>query len=234
MKVRLKLLSPRKIRKLTPIRFIKSSAEPILETPWVAFRDSLMGLLASDNVLQIEGKYFEDEANGGDTDLGMVRARNVLKLFKDLPENKAELKSGSKGSAFTKDEANNLIAFRFLRRTEKIKEIDDRTLIYFPFNSTRKISDAEIEQYLTDVTARVKKSGEKIKLVGHTDSIGNDDSNKLLGLWRAEVIRDVLISKGLPASQIIVSSQGEANPIASNATDSGRAKNRRVELQIIN
>ncbi|MBT8191542.1 MAG: OmpA family protein [Saprospiraceae bacterium] len=221
------------IKKLTPIGFIKSSAEPVVDKSWVSFRDSLMNLIGTDQILQVEGMYFEDEVDGKKTDLGMARARNVLKLFSGLTDDKSELKSRSAGAEFTKDKANNLIAFRFLKRTKNIKEIDDRTLIYFPYNSTRQISNSEIEKYLIDLSNRLKQTGEKVRLIGHTDSFGSDSSNRLLGLWRAEVIRDYLVSKGISVNKISVFTKGESIPIASNKTESGRSKNRRVELQII-
>ena len=127
---------------------------------------------------------------------------------------------------------NNLIAFRFLKNTKAIKEIDDRTMIYFPFNSTRQITNDEILAYLNDVAERVTESGEKVILTGHTDNIGSMESNEILGEARAQVLEDYLVRKGVNPGKIEVLSRGERSPIASNETSSGRAQNRRVELKI--
>lgn len=226
-------LGQRVITKLTPIGFNKSSADPIMDAKWVAFRDSLISALGDDQKLQIEGSYFGDESFDGEGNLGLARAKNVLKLFTNLPEERSEITGKLKGPEWLKDEVNNLIAFRFLRFTKKIKEIDNKALIYFNFNSTRQITDPEIEAYLKDVADRVKASSEKIRLTGHTDSLGGDASNRRLGEWRAESLRDKLVQMGVPTSRVQVRSMGESAPIASNSNEAGRKQNRRVELQII-
>jgi outer membrane protein OmpA-like peptidoglycan-associated protein len=69
-------------------------------------------------------------------------------------------------------------------------------------------------------------------VTGHTDYIGSDDYNYRLGQSRAESTRDYLISKGIPGQMITISSKGESTPIASNETNSGRAQNRRTEIEI--
>ncbi len=220
-------------KELGAIWFDESDAKPQMGAQWETLRDSLMANLGDDQLLQIQGLYFDDESQGEADSLGMARARNVLNLFDNLAEEKTQISSRSKGPIFTLNEVNNLVAFRFLRNTKKIKEIDDRTIIYFAFNSTNKLSDAEVETYLDDVVERVSASNESIQLVGHSDNIGNDATNLRLGEWRVEVIEDYLIKKGLNPSRILVSSRGESSPIATNNTEQGRQQNRRVELQII-
>ncbi len=69
----------------------------------------------------------------------------------------------------------------------------------------------------------------KISLFGHADSRGNDDYNMKLSERRAQSVADYMISKGVAASAISVFGRGETEPVASNATAEGRAKNRRVD-----
>ena len=76
-------------------------------------------------------------------------------------------------------------------------------------------------------------SADKIKITGHTDSIGSANYNQKLSVRRAEAVRDYLVSLGADANKMEVSGAGEANPIADNKTKEGRAKNRRVEVEII-
>lgn len=72
----------------------------------------------------------------------------------------------------------------------------------------------------------------KLKIDGHTDFIGTDQYNFNLSLKRANSIKTYLISKGVMGNNISIEGYGKQNPIASNKTESGRAKNRRVEFII--
>jgi outer membrane protein OmpA-like peptidoglycan-associated protein len=69
-------------------------------------------------------------------------------------------------------------------------------------------------------------------VVGHTDSIGRELYNMDLSIRRAEAVMAYLAGRGLPAGRIIAQGRGETQPIADNATEAGRASNRRVELLI--
>ncbi len=72
----------------------------------------------------------------------------------------------------------------------------------------------------------------KAEIAGHTDSVGSDAYNLKLSRQRAEAVRSHLISRGVAAGQLTAVGYGEARPVASNDTDEGRARNRRVELSI--
>lgn len=221
------------IKKLTPLRFDCSSAIPNTDPEWKTFRDSLITNLEDNSLLEINGLYYSDETSDASDNIGLERAHNVLKLLDNVGEDRVRIGSNVKGDSCLHTELNNLITFRYARNTEKIKEVNDKTIIYFPYGSSQKLDDGEVEAYLDDVVARVKKSGESIKLTGHTDSDSSEAFNLRLGEKRAIVIQDYLIKKGLIPSKVIVTSRGEKDPIASNETEEGKAKNRRTELQII-
>lgn len=72
----------------------------------------------------------------------------------------------------------------------------------------------------------------KIRISGHTDNAGDPGLNKALSLQRAGSIRKFLIEQGLPADNLRTSGWGGTKPIASNSTEEGRIKNRRVEIQV--
>jgi outer membrane protein OmpA-like peptidoglycan-associated protein len=72
----------------------------------------------------------------------------------------------------------------------------------------------------------------KVSVEGHTDSVGKAEKNLELSQKRAEAVRQFLISKGVPETQIIAVGKGETEPIATNKTVAGRQQNRRVELVI--
>src|SRR5450432_119733 len=74
--------------------------------------------------------------------------------------------------------------------------------------------------------------GLKIQLEGHTDSIGTDEYNLKLSQQRAEAVSQYLVSQGVPAAGLSAAGLGKSSPVASNATDSGRQQNRRVEMVV--
>jgi OOP family OmpA-OmpF porin len=69
--------------------------------------------------------------------------------------------------------------------------------------------------------------------IGHTDSIGSDAYNQKLSVRRAEAVKAYLVSKGIEANRIYTEGKGEKQPVADNKTKDGRAKNRRVEIEVI-
>ena len=72
----------------------------------------------------------------------------------------------------------------------------------------------------------------KIKINGHTDYIGTDQYNLGLSIRRANAIKDYLAGRGVNRNNISIEGYGKQSPIASNATSTGRAQNRRVEFII--
>jgi len=71
-----------------------------------------------------------------------------------------------------------------------------------------------------------------VDVIGHADSVGSDDYNLDLSRRRADNVASLLQSGGVQGVRILKEGRGEADPVASNETDSGRARNRRVEVYI--
>jgi len=84
--------------------------------------------------------------------------------------------------------------------------------------------DEEIKASTTKVIA--------IDVVGHTDSVGTEEYNQELSVRRANAVKEYMVSEGIDPGLINVKGMGEAEPVASNATAEGRAKNRRVEISV--
>jgi len=74
---------------------------------------------------------------------------------------------------------------------------------------------------------------EVIIAVGHTDSIGTDAYNQRLSVRRAEAVKSYLVSKGVEKNRVYTEGKGEKQPVADNKTAEGRAKNRRVEIEVV-
>jgi OOP family OmpA-OmpF porin len=74
---------------------------------------------------------------------------------------------------------------------------------------------------------------EVIIAVGHTDSVGTDAYNQKLSIRRAEAVKSYLVGKGVDAKRVYTEGKGEKQPVADNKTAEGRAKNRRVELEVV-
>lgn len=103
--------------------------------------------------------------------------------------------------------------------------------VYFAYDSDKLTAQAV--KTLDKASAGLAKNPQiRIRLEGHADSTGTDGYNLGLSERRANTVRKYLVSKGLEASRLSVQAYGESRPQASNDTDEGRAKNRRVELKI--
>ncbi|MGM9512902.1 OmpA family protein [Roseateles sp. DB2] len=81
-----------------------------------------------------------------------------------------------------------------------------------------------------DQFAREFTSGMHVTIIGHSDNSGSDALNQPLSLQRAETVRDYLAARGVPAAQMTVAGRGSREPLASNSTEQGRERNRRVEI----
>lgn len=225
---------PVTIQKTGPILFGYNNSNPIIGEGWLKMRDSLTQFANDTSSLEITGWYCTNLTPPENEAIGLSRAAEVRKQFPNVPDDHIILISKAvdcdNGRVNINEEA---VSFAARIRTANIKETADGTLIYFPFNSTQKLNNAEVESYLNDVAERVNKSGESISLTGHTDDVGSDVSNLSLGRKRAEIVKSYLLGQGVNASKIQIDSKGESVPVAENTSEDGRAKNRRTELKII-
>jgi len=102
--------------------------------------------------------------------------------------------------------------------------------VTFEFDSAT-ISTASTAKLNEAATILKRKTGLKVEVAGHTDSKGNDNYNMGLSERRAQAVADYLIAHGVNGSNLTIMGYGETQPVADNATDAGRAANRRVELR---
>lgn len=102
------------------------------------------------------------------------------------------------------------------------------------FDFDKSVLKPEGKAKLDDLVSKVKGINlEVIIAVGHTDSIGTEAYNQKLSVRRAEAVKAYLVSKGIEKNRVYTEGKGEKQPIASNKTKEGRAKNRRVEIEVV-
>ena len=102
------------------------------------------------------------------------------------------------------------------------------------FDFDKYVLKPEGKAKLDDLVGKVKGVNlEVIIAVGHTDSIGTVEYNQKLSVRRAEAVKAYLVSKGIEKNRVYTEGKGEKQPVADNRTAEGRAKNRRVEIEVV-
>jgi len=102
------------------------------------------------------------------------------------------------------------------------------------FDFDKSVLKAEGKAKLDDLVGKMKAINlEVIIAVGHTDSVGADAYNQKLSVRRAEAVKAYLVSKGVEKNRVYTEGKGEKQPVADNKTAQGRAKNRRVEIEVV-
>lgn len=112
---------------------------------------------------------------------------------------------------------------------------DNRLKVNVPsdisFDTGRAEIKPEMRPVLNELTRNLDDSV-RVTVIGHTDNTGSDAVNDPLSLERAEAVKRYLTARGVSGEHVSVQGRGEREPVASNASDSGRAQNRRVEIYL--
>ena len=102
------------------------------------------------------------------------------------------------------------------------------------FDFDKSVLKPEGRAKLDDLVSKMSGLNlEVIIAVGHTDSVGTDAYNQKLSVRRAEAVKSYLVSKGVEKNRVYTEGKGEKQPVADNKTAEGRAKNRRVEIEVV-
>ena len=102
------------------------------------------------------------------------------------------------------------------------------------FDFDKSVLKPEGKAKLDDLVGKIKDINlEVIIAVGHTDSVGSDAYNQKLSVRRSESVKAYLVSKGIEKNRVYTEGKGEKQPVADNKTAEGRAKNRRVEIEVV-
>jgi len=98
------------------------------------------------------------------------------------------------------------------------------------FATDKDTLSADAEKMFREVAKAYAKSNNKVMIVGHTDDRASDEYNQALSERRAKTVARIFEQEGVPIENIYYIGKGESSPIATNKTEDGRAKNRRVEI----
>ena len=116
---------------------------------------------------------------------------------------------------------------------QKIKEFTG-TIEGIVFDFNKASIDPSSKPKLDEAIAVLKEYPDvKIKIVGHTDAVGTDEFNRTLSEERAAAVKQYLVDGGIDASRITTEGRGSSEPVASNDNEEGRAKNRRIDFEIV-
>jgi outer membrane protein OmpA-like peptidoglycan-associated protein len=172
---------------------------------------ALAGILSGDGSRERKERALKGAGIGAVTGVGVG-------AYMDVQETKLRQKLDRTGVSVTRDGENIILNMP--------------ANITFAVNSTQLRPDfVDVLDSVADVLKEYKST--LIQIGGHTDSTGSDSHNQLLSELRARSVGDQLIKLRVQPARIETIGYGESHPIASNASESGRQQNRRVELYLV-
>ena len=200
--------------------------------------------------VNITGLYTSGEQNtSAFPNLGMARANDVKNYFitKGIPSNRMNLfgkldnELVPEGSLFKGPLAFAIVTASEDSASAEKAELDalraklqaDPLILNFATGETSINLSAEQRQKIADIARYLDKAdGGKAIVTGHTDSSGSREGNITIGQQRADFAKGYLVSNGIADAKIEATSMGPDKPIASNATEEGKAQNRRTVVTV--
>jgi len=233
-----------KLARLQSDPVLSNAAPESLERAEVAVRlaEQPLGDSAEDQALGAHRVYLADRQ----VEIAMAQAST--RQAEDQRAQFAEQRSAARLDARTL-EANRaqaaaeraaVEAAELKRQIESLKaEATDRGLVLTLGDLLFAFDSAELEAGLSSnldrlVTLLKKYPTRNAVIEGHTDNIGNAEYNRDLSLRRAEAVRRYLVGQGIGSDRLSAAGLGQTQPLAGNSSDSGRQRNRRVEIIIDN
>ena len=196
-------------------------------------------------LITITGLYKSDETNTtAFPNLGLARANRVKNyLVSKGISSKQTATAGLLNDGMVADGETFLGPVNFkidelLVDTDALKVLHDEIvanplILYFKTGEAEIQLSASQRQKVANIANYLDKVDDaRCRIIGHSDNTGNAENNKTLALDRAMFAKNYLVNNGITENKIEVSSKGQEQPIASNDTEEGRAKNRRVEVTL--
>jgi OmpA-OmpF porin, OOP family len=220
------------------LRFGQSGNVPVLSADMISTLDSL--ILYTKNHpyknLTVTGHYKASEKNNsGFENLGLARAEELKKwlISKGVPDKNIFTRS-QLDEALVFNPADTLVGGISMAFSNAIADdlFEPRTVYFITGKNTLPV-DTVFTNYIEKVKAWLQNHTDKKLLVtGYTDNVGDADKNMQLSVNRAAFIKNELSKLGISTVQIESSGKGINDPAADNTTQEGKAKNRRVTIQL--
>ena len=203
-----------------------------------------------DKNIDITGYYDSDEKNtSAFNNLGLARANAVKNYFVDQGIDSKRINTFGKlrDSMVPKDNIYfGPVSYRLFALADADRDAENAAMeetakaikaepltLYFDYAKASVTLTAEERQKMGEISRYLDKvEGASVSVVGHTDSKGSGATNMPLGQERADYAKSYLVRNGIAAAKIKTSSRGEEQPIETNDTEDGRAKNRRAVITI--
>jgi len=219
---------------------------PLSSELQVVFKNTVQHLADNtERILALTGLYETEETNGCNdvADLGIARAEQVKQLLVQMgaPEDRIEIDASEvRDLNEHKDMIVGGVDYNFRSYEEVVPAVSeevalrtDKIILYFDTNKQEINLTDDQRNYLDRLMAYLEQNPDaKASVTGHTDDRGDDKWNMRLSRKRSEFVRDFMIEQGILKRQITNEGIGPDEPIESNATEEGRAKNRRVEITL--
>ena len=123
------------------------------------------------------------------------------------------------------------LAFIDAAAMKKALDADGRIALYINFDVDKATLRPDASAVVAEIHRLLSNDPSlRLSIDGHTDSTGTAERNRELSRQRAEAVQAALVAKGIAADRLQAQGFGPDQPLADNATEDGRAKNRRVEL----
>lgn len=234
------------------IKFLKNSFAvvlPVSDSVSIGIENLKTFLIANPKQkITITGYATSDETNTTTFEnLGLARANDIKKFFvsKGLPDaqfdTKGEIKDkwkmdgdtllGPADYTFAAAEVTPAVTDEWVILKDKIN--GDPLILHFSTNKSSYKLTAVEKQKVADLVKYMEHVKDAVILaVGHSDNVGNRDSNIVLGQKRAEFSKSYLSKNGIEGSRITTESKGPDEPIGENTTAEGKANNRRTVITI--
>jgi flagellar motor protein MotB len=202
--------------------------------------DSITSYLKNhyDNKLIITGLY-SDKENVTKKNIGLLRAKEIAAYFQNSQIDAYQLKIYSEfhDNLFKSNNNTSGITLKInsisTKTSDSITKKISNKRIYVDFENNQLIENMPLEKYVKLLKQYLKKHPHKtIYITGHTDNNGYYQNNLIIGLNRANLVKNYFKINGIENANIITSSKGESEPIADKNTLDGKAKNRRIEIKI--
>ena len=205
----------------------------------LGFKDSIFNYLNKNQgkELLISAKYLNDE--------GESRGYDRANFLKNLLVNEAKINPAriipkavlSDYSYGDDGQYHGGISMLFTNNSDKTKDALAKSItskvLYADFGATDFKADRTLEAYVFELKNYLNNNPtQKVNITGHTDNVGKAASNYRFGLKRANNVMNYMISSGIDARRCKSFSNGELAPVASNKTEEGRAKNRRITITV--